>query len=164
MMLTLNWNIIWTVVNLIVLFLLLKKFLFQPVKNIMTERETMMRGQLADAEQKEQMAEEKLSQAHSFLQNADEKAHQEAASILKETEQKNHALLAQAQEQADKILADSRKRADKEREKLLRDSRNEIADMALSAAKRLAGTYISREEEERLFAQMINEAGEYHGK
>ncbi|MDC7290379.1 ATP synthase F0 subunit B [Blautia schinkii] len=163
-MLTLNWNIIWTFVNLIVLFLLLKKFLFRPVKNIMAERENMLNRQLEDAREKEKVAAGKLKEAQSLLKNADEKARQKAAAILEEAEKRNNTLIVQAQEEADKILADSQKRADKEREKLLSDSRDEIAGIALSAAKRLAGAHISQQEERRLFEQLLSEAGGNNGE
>ena len=38
-MLTLNLNRLWTVVNVLVLFLLLRKFLYRPVMNIIAERQ-----------------------------------------------------------------------------------------------------------------------------
>lgn len=38
-MLTLNLNLLWTVVNVLVLFLLLRKFLYRPVMNIIAERQ-----------------------------------------------------------------------------------------------------------------------------
>lgn len=163
-MLTLNWNIIWTFVNLIILFLLLKKFLFQPVKNIMAERENMLNQQLEDARKKEETAAGKLSEAQNFLKNVDEKARQESAFLLEKTKRTNSILIAQAQKEADKILADARKRAEKESTKLLSDSRKEIIGIALSAAKKLAGAHVSQQEESRLFEQLLSEAGESNGK
>ena len=46
-MLSLNaWNIIWIVVNLLVLYLIFKKFLFQPVLNVIKAREDLINEQL----------------------------------------------------------------------------------------------------------------------
>ena len=47
-MLTLNLNLLWTVVNVLVLFLLLRKFLYRPVMNIIAERQHKLRE--ADAQ------------------------------------------------------------------------------------------------------------------
>ena len=38
-MLTLNLNLLYTVVNILVLFLLLRKFLYKPVMNIIAQRQ-----------------------------------------------------------------------------------------------------------------------------
>ena len=38
-MLNLNWNIIWTFVNLIILYILLRKFLFGPITAMMEKHE-----------------------------------------------------------------------------------------------------------------------------
>ena len=49
-MLTLNLNLLWTVVNVLVLFLLLRKFLYRPVMNIIAERQKQVDDALAAAE------------------------------------------------------------------------------------------------------------------
>ena len=49
-MLTLNLNLLWTVVNVLVLFLLLRKFLYKPVMNIIAERQKQVDDALAAAE------------------------------------------------------------------------------------------------------------------
>lgn len=48
-MLRLDWNMVITIVNLIVLCLLLKKFLIGPVTAIMEQRAALIEQQLADA-------------------------------------------------------------------------------------------------------------------
>ena len=49
-MLSLNpWDILWTIVNLLVLYAIFRKFLFQPVMNIIHEREDMINKQFEDA-------------------------------------------------------------------------------------------------------------------
>ena len=73
---------------------------------------------------------------------------------------KNQKLIAQAKSEADGILADSRKQAQKERDQMLEESRKEITGLTLSAAKKLAGIYVNPEEEEHLFDQLLNKAGE----
>ena len=37
------WNILWTVVNLLVLYLVFKKFLFKPVMKVINAREDMIK-------------------------------------------------------------------------------------------------------------------------
>ena len=46
-MLTLNLNILWTVVNILVLFVLLRKFLYRPVMNVIEQRQKQIDDAIA---------------------------------------------------------------------------------------------------------------------
>ena len=48
-MLQLNVNLFFTIINLVVLYLLLKKFLIKPVTNVMEERERLIADGLNQA-------------------------------------------------------------------------------------------------------------------
>ena len=49
------WNILWTVVNLLVLYAIFKKFLYQPVMNVINARDEMVKNQFADAKKSRKM-------------------------------------------------------------------------------------------------------------
>ena len=51
-MLSINpWNILWTVVNLLVIYAIFRKFLFQPVMNVINAREKMINNQFKRADE-----------------------------------------------------------------------------------------------------------------
>ena len=50
------WNILWTVVNLLVLYLVFKKFLFKPVMKVINAREDMIKQQFDDAKKSQEEA------------------------------------------------------------------------------------------------------------
>lgn len=50
MVLNLNWEIIWVFVNLLILFLLMKKFLFGPITKLLDERAKGVADTLDQAE------------------------------------------------------------------------------------------------------------------
>ena len=65
------WNILWTVVNLLVLYLVFKKFLFKPVMKVINAREDMIKQQFDDAKKSQEEADalkasydEKLEREH----------------------------------------------------------------------------------------------------
>ena len=68
-MLTLNLNLLWTVVNVLVLFLLLRKFLYRPVMNIIAERQKQVDDALAAAETSKSEAAAALNAAQDKLRN-----------------------------------------------------------------------------------------------
>ncbi|MBS5416082.1 MAG: ATP synthase F0 subunit B, partial [Firmicutes bacterium] len=51
MFLKLDWGIIWPIVNIVVFYLLLRKFLFGPVSEVMEKRKKMISSDLDDAAQ-----------------------------------------------------------------------------------------------------------------
>mgnify|MGYP003191769544 CR=1 FL=1 len=55
-MLRLDWNLLFTIINLIVLYVCMKKFLYGPITAIMDKRQNMIREQLANATQTEEEA------------------------------------------------------------------------------------------------------------
>ena len=69
-MLTLNLNILWTVVNILVLFVLLRKFLYRPVMNVIEQRQKQIDDAIADAEGKKNDAQAVLAQAQDKLPSA----------------------------------------------------------------------------------------------
>ena len=47
------WNILRTVVNLLVLYAIFKKFLYQPVMNVINARDDLVKSQFADAKKEQ---------------------------------------------------------------------------------------------------------------
>ena len=67
-MLSLNpWDILWTIVNLLVLYAIFRKFLFQPVMNIIHEREDMINKQFEDAQKQQDDAAQMKSEYENLL-------------------------------------------------------------------------------------------------
>lgn len=73
-MLSLNpWDILWTIVNLLVLYAIFRKFLFQPVMNIIHEREDMINKQFEDAQKQQDDAAQMKSEYENQLKGARER-------------------------------------------------------------------------------------------
>ena len=57
-MLQLNWNLVFEIINLIILCLLLKKFLIKPVTAVMDRRQAMISDGLSNARNSEAQADD----------------------------------------------------------------------------------------------------------
>ena len=71
-MLRLDFNLVLTMINLVVLYLILRKFLFRPLMNIMEQRRTMIADGLQHAEDTKKEAYALKSQYESALGGAKE--------------------------------------------------------------------------------------------
>ena len=56
-MIKVDLSLLWTIINLVVFYLLLKKFLFKPVMGIMEKREQMIADGLKNASDRQEEAE-----------------------------------------------------------------------------------------------------------
>lgn len=57
-MLRLDINLVFTIINLLVLYFLMKKFLFKPVNNIIAQREEAIKKQFDDADEAQKKADD----------------------------------------------------------------------------------------------------------
>ncbi len=159
-MLTLNWNIIWTFVDLIVLYVLLKKFLFARVQKVLDQRQEMIQGQMDHAKEQEALANQNLQQARETVENATKEAREKAQRILEAASRKEKEQLQASEEEAKRILISSRKQAEQERKKLLADTQDEMVTIAMLAARKAVGNNINEEKEKALFEDLLKKVGE----
>ena len=73
-MLKLDINLLWTVVNVLVMYAVLRKFLFKPVQDVIAKRQQMVDANLADAETSKKEAAETMNAAQEKLRNVDNEA------------------------------------------------------------------------------------------
>ena len=158
-MLTLNLDIIWTFVNILVLFFLLKKFLFTPVTKMMEKRTAMIQDQLSAAETARNNAEkEKADYAARFRS-----ANAEADKIIKEAracaDRAYQTRLDQAARDAKALLAEAKRQIAKEKELSMQKAKDEVADLVLSAAEKLTERSLDGAHDQSLLDELIREAG-----
>ncbi len=158
-MLVLNWNIIWTFVNIIVLFLFLKKFLFRPVTEMMEKRTQAIAESLQDAEDKKAEAyklkedyKEELSQAEA-----------EASRIIKEAGDRAkleyNRRMEEAQENAVKIMQEAGRAMELEKQKSMQEAQFEIAGIAMLAASKIIGKNVDDNTNKQFLGDFLKEVG-----
>lgn len=163
-MLTLNWNILWTVVNILVLFVLLRKFLYRPVMNVIEQRQKLIDNAIADAESKKNDAQAALAQAQDKLQNVDVEAAQRREAYEKQAEKEKEQLLLEAQHQADTIVAEGKAAAEAEHTRRLRDADAETAALARNMCEKLLARSLTQQDDSRLLDDLLQKAGDSNGK
>ena len=104
-MLELDWDIVWTIVNLLILFLLLKHFLFKPITQMMESRTAEIENNLKDAEEQKQKAQQLNTQYEEQLQGAQAQAAQIISDAKAQGQKEYSSILKTAQ--ADAALANA---------------------------------------------------------
>ena len=158
-MLTLNINLLWTVLNVLILFLLLRKFLYKPVMNIIAQRQKQVDDAMAAAETSKTEAKTALAAAQDKLRNVDAEAAQRREAYEKQAEKEKEQLLADAQHQADAILAEGKAAAEAERQHKLREADAQTTALARAMCEKLLERNLTQQDDARMLDDLLQKAG-----
>ena len=158
-MLTLNLNLLYTVVNVLVLFLLLRKFLYKPVMNIIAQRQKQVDDALAAAETSKKEAAATLNTAQDKLRNVDAEAAARRTAYEEQAEKEKQQLLADAQKQADAIVAEGKRNAEAERQYKLREADAQTTALAREMCEKLLARNLTQQDDARLLDDLLQKAG-----
>ena len=137
-MLSINFfNILFTIVNVLIIYWILDKFLFKRVMKVRSERKDDIKEKYDEAERREQDAEKEKKK---YMQKQDA-AEQEAAKIIREARLEADKIhdrrIKEASVEADHIRDKARIDAKDIKERNLAESREAISALAMMAAKRI---------------------------
>jgi F-type H+-transporting ATPase subunit b len=146
------------IVNFIVLFVLLRLFLYKPVMKVLDERAMRTREamELAEATKKE------FEQAKGEVQKQIEKGRQEAQAIIAQALQTGERLKeesrAEATKQAQVIIDRTRGELESEREKIVDILRKEFVEIAISAAEKVIRQTLDKEKHRKLIEETLQQS------
>ena len=154
------WTAAFALFNLILVFVVLRKFLFKPVKKMIDDRQQEIDGLYADAEQKNTEAEalrqeyegriaEAKNEVAEIIRAANKEARREGDEIVKSARESASAL----REKAEQDIALEKKRA-------MNEMKNDISGIALEIAEKVVGRTISDADQDALVADFIEKIGE----
>ena len=148
-MIKIDINLVFTIINLLVLYLLMKKFLFGPIIKVMDVRKAMIDQQFAGAKEQEDQAKALKEQYEGALKSAREEAKAQADKTVEDTQAKVSAMLAKAQEDINT-----------ERENAMRQMKDDVASLAMEAAGKIIGKNSGADQDLSLYDQFIEKAGD----
>ena len=149
------WQILVSLCNLLIMFLILRRFLFEPVQRMLSERQQQVDDvyAAADAGSMRTQYEHRLAQARDeadgIVRNATQTAQRRGEEIVNEAS----AQAAHLKQKAQQEIA-------LERRQMLTDVRSEISDMAVSIASKVVEREINAADHASLVDEFIRNVGE----
>ncbi len=154
------WQIIVSLINLILLFLIIKRFLYKPVKKMLEERQKTIDGNYEDAEKAKEKAlseqkayEEKLSSAKAEADSVI----QSAVDIAKEREKE---ILAEAKLKAEGIIRKAEEDAALEMRKAEESIKNEIVEVSTLLTEKMLEREIRAQDHKQMIDSFIEGIGD----
>lgn len=161
-MLQLNVNLFFTIINLVVLYLLLKKFLIKPVTDIMEKREKLIADGISHAETVQNEAKQMKQDYETALSGAREESVRIVDRAQQQAQTEYERILAEADRKAGTMLETAKGNIELEREQTMKALQSEIAGLAMKAAAKIVGERRENQGNQEIYNQFLKEAGDVH--
>lgn len=155
-----NWNLLFSAVTMLVLYLILKRYFFEKVYCFMMDRQAQIDEQLNHARQTEEQALVLLEEYSRTLAHAEEEKRNILQQARKEADARSEAILNQAKREAEALTARQQERFQEEETKAIRHLQGEIAGLAILAAGQLLERELEADGQEELVSRAIREVAE----
>lgn len=159
-MLKLDINLVFTILNVLILYVLVRKFLFKPVHKILEARQAEIDKQYEDVKAAQDAADELKKKYETSVKDITK----EKEEILNDAREKANGdyekVLADAKTQADKIVEDARKNADELHQKRMQQATEQIADLVVAATAKIVASHQGMEADRELYNQFLAKTGE----
>lgn len=147
-------GLVWIIINLIVLFLLLRHFLINPVSNIMEQRRKL----IADGLQNAQDTQDEANRLKAEYEEALSGAKKESAEIVDKARIDARAeydrIVGEAGAKAGNIIENAKENVRIEREQTMKELQSQIAGLAIASAEKIVG-----DKEQNIYDQFLGEVG-----
>ncbi len=153
------WEIIVTVCNTLITFLLVKKFLFKPVRKMMAAREEEVQAMYTVAQQNQQEAEQLRAEYTQHLAHAKEEAATITQGATKRANAQSEEILKAASKNASEMMQKAEAAIEQERKKAMNEIKDEIGGLSIMIASKVVEKDINEADHKRLIEDFIDKVG-----
>lgn len=154
------WTMIFAWVNLLILYLLMKKYLFGPIRSIIEERQKDVDAMYLNAEETEKRADEMKSEYEEKLEGAKAEGEEIIRDAQRRATLRGESIVKEAEAEADRIIERAEADIELERRRVVNEVKSEVAGMAISIAEAVIERDVSEDEHKDLIDSFIEKMGD----
>jgi F-type H+-transporting ATPase subunit b len=153
---------IWTAISFVILLILLWKVAYKPITGALQKREETIRSTLEEAKKNRESAEALVEKYEAQIAQARDEAQKILAEgkILGENVRKE--IIQKAHEEANQIVKRAQEEIEFQKEKVLMELKERIADLAIMAASKVVEKTLDRKDHEQLLEEYVSKVGEMY--
>jgi F-type H+-transporting ATPase subunit b len=153
------WTMLFAWVNLLILYLFLKKLAFKPLMSMITSRQEEIDGMYSDAEKSRDDAAKMKEEYEEKLSSANKESEQILKSAVRRAQLKEEEILKEAGEEAARVLERAEEQIALEKKQALNDIKNEVSSMAIGIASAVIERDVDEREHRKLIDDFIDNMG-----
>lgn len=146
---------LWTLIAFLIVFFILRKFAWKPILNMLQERETKIANSIAAAEKVKLEMAEMQSNNEAALAAAIE----ERSTLLKEAREARDKMLNEAKdkakEEAAKILADAQFQIEQQKNRAITEVKNQIGQLTVGVAEKVLRKKLDNDNAQQEFIKTL---------
>ena len=153
-------NLVMQIVATLILFLVLRHFLYRPVTELLAARGDKVYEEMAEAKKQKAEAENLKQEYEVRIQDAKDEARDIVEGAKKRGDQLKDEIVQEAKGEAGNILEKARTDMEREKEKVLNDLKSEVVDIAMLAASKVVEKDLDENTHKNMINKFITEVGE----
>lgn len=157
------WDILISLLNLLLIFIIFKKFLYKPVRKVLDKRKEAIDSEYSEAEQAKLAAQNDRDTYEAKLRTAQDEADEMIKSAAKTADSRSAKILDDAKVKADGIIRQAHSEAQLEKQKAADEIKHEIADVSALLAEKMLEREINEEDHRGFIDSFIEGIGEDNG-
>ena len=154
------WTMLFAWVNLLILYLFLKKLLFVPMKNMIDSRQKEIDDMYQNAEEAETKAESMKASYEEKMSKANEESEEILKTALRRAQLKEEEIIHDAQVEASRIYERAEEQIALEKKRALSEVKDEVSGMAVEIAGVIIGREVSNKEHAQFIDSFIDSIGD----
>lgn len=153
------WQMLISLCNLLILYTVLKNFLFAPVKKMLAAREAAINEQYDAADRAQADADANQAAWKAKMAAAKEEADQVISTAVQKAGTRSDEIIAEANAKADGIVRQAEAEADMEKRKAAAEIKKEIIDISSLMTEKMLEREINMKDHRNLIDSIISEIG-----
>lgn len=154
------WNVLISLANLVILYLMVKKFLYKPVKKMLDARQAEIDKNYLDSENAKLDAESAKERYEEKLLDAKKESDSLIQSAVNAAHYREEEIISEAKNEADGIISRAKVNAELELKKAEQGIKEEIVKVGTLLAEKMLEREISASDHKDLIDSFIEEIGE----
>lgn len=154
------WTALFTLLNFLALFFVMKHFLVGPVLKLIQDRQKEIDDLYLDAGNAKDSAQAMEAEYKEKLAVASQTGERIVKEAVARGQAREEEIIRQANEEAGAIMDKAAADIAMEKKKALNDAKDEISGMAMAIAEKVVGRELQTADQEKLIDEFINELGD----
>lgn len=152
-----HWTIIFTIVNFFIVYFIIKKFLYKPIKNIMEQRKSEIDKTYLEANEMKQNARDLEKYYNDKIKNADHDANIIVSEANKKGQMEYQEILDNAKLKSMQIIDSAHTQIEKDKKLAVSKLKTEISDISIMIASKIIEREINTTNQNDIIEKIIND-------
>ena len=154
------WQVIVSLINLVIIFLIVKRFLYKPAKRILAKRRETIDGEYSAAQEAKEQAMNDKAAYEEKLNTAKQEADGIIKSAVDTANERQQEIISEAKEKAQGIIRQAQSDADLEMRKAEHTIKREIVEVSALLTEKMLEREINSDDHKELIDSFIEEMGD----